>query len=53
MKSFAPDSDFEDDDEGEFGRLGSEHVEKLHFGGGEDDKDGQSGVYCLIFFRLP
>ena len=45
MKAPALDSDFEDDDEdGGFGRLGAEHVEKLHFGGGEDDKaDEQSG----------
>ena len=52
MKAPAPDSDFEDDDDGDFGRLGSEHVEKLHFGGGEtnNEESGKLALSCVTAY---
>ena len=47
MKGAARDSDFEDDDDDDLGRLGSEHVEKLHFGGGEEQSGDPSGKESL------
>ena len=52
LKGPLVDSDFEDDDDGDFGRLGSEHVEKLHFGGGEEKGDDKSGKEEVVGWSI-